>query len=456
MKGNPRVIPCPPDREYLPYQLKGIRYALGARGTLIGDEMGLGKTVQAIGVVNASPPGSVVIICPAGLKLNWHTELDNWLVDKSRGIVIVSYHEVAKFANLVEMRIGVLIVDEAHYIKNPESQRSQVVTALAEKADRVLLLTGTPMENRPVELWPLLKIVAPEKFDPPMSRIGVISLEQRKTHPGEGPNFWAFCARYCDLKTTSFKVGHYWKSALDYSGASNLDELRAKLRRTCMVRRLKNDVLDQLPPKRRQIIVLPAPDIVDDAWYLEDMTFENYEEKLAELTADKVAFSEFSKKRHDQGLMKVDNCLRFLGDALDESGKIIVFAHHKDVIAKLYSGIQAELPTGDYAVFVTGDTHVADRGAAVAAFQGDGRCRVFIGSIGAAGVGITLTAASHVVFCELDPVPGRMSQAEDRAHRIGQRNSVLVQHLVMDRTLCARMAKIVVRKQAIIKEALDG
>jgi SWI/SNF-related matrix-associated actin-dependent regulator 1 of chromatin subfamily A len=127
------------------------------------------------------------------------------------------------------------------------------------------------------------------------------------------------------------------------------------------------------------------------------------------------------------------------------------------VIAKLQMGIECEFHNSeDYAVTVTGDTHVADRGAAVTAFQGDKRCRVFIGSIGAAGVGITLTAASHVIFCELDPVPGKMSQAEDRAHRIGQKNSVLVQHLVMDRTLCARMAKIVVRKQAIIKEALDG
>jgi SWI/SNF-related matrix-associated actin-dependent regulator 1 of chromatin subfamily A len=406
-------------------------------------------------VINATK-GMAVVVCPAGLKLNWANELASWLVEPRDKVVILSYHEAAKFANLVDLRMGVLVVDEAHYIKNPESQRSQVISALAEKAERVVLLTGTPMENRPVELWPLLKIVAPDKFDPPHLRIGTISLEQRKTHPGEGPGFWAFAARYCDLKTTSFKVGRYWKNALDYSGASNLEELREKLRRTCMVRRLKADVLDQLPDKRRQIIVLPAPDAVDDTGYLEGLTFENYEETLSRLTADKVAFSEFSKKRHDQGLMKVDSCLRFIGDALDESDKIIVFAHHKDVIAKLASGIEAELPTGDYAVTVSGETHVADRGAAVKAFQGDKQCRVFIGSIGAAGVGITLTAASHVIFCELDPVPGKMSQAEDRAHRIGQKNSVLVQHLVMDRTLCARMAKIVVRKQAIIKEALDG
>ncbi len=455
MKPNPRItLPAPPGKSYLPYQEAGIRYALGARGTLIADEMGLGKTVQAIGIINASPAGAVVIVCPAGLKTNWRYELDNWLVDSKRDIIILSYYEAGKFVKLVDVNITILIVDEAHYIKNPDSRRSQVITELAKKANRVLLLTGTPMENRPVELWPLLKIVCPEKWDPAITRIGTITQDQRQSHPGEGPNFWTFAKRYCDLKKTSFRFGTRFRKVWDFSGASNLTELRKRLRETCMVRRLKQDVLPELPEKCRQVFVLPSNQ--PDDGYLASLTFENYERAIAELTSSKVKFEEFSRRRHEEGMDIVDDALVFLRDALDETQKIIVFAHHIDVIERLASGLTAEFDKADYAVKVTGGTHVADRGAAVKAFQEDPLCRVFIGSIGAAGVGITLTAATLVVFVELTPVPGQMTQAEDRAHRIGQKNFLLVKILVKNHSLGARLAKIIVRKQAVLKEGLDG
>ncbi len=457
-------IPAPAGKQYLPYQLSGIRFALGARGTLIADEMGLGKTVQAIGVINASPGAyHVLIVCPAGLKLNWHSELREWLVPSESKVEVVSYHQAEEFANEEERPpIDILIIDEAHYIKNPSSLRSQRIEKIAAKAKRVLLLTGTPLENRPVELWPLLKIVAPKAFDNPIHRFGNISPEQKKSHPGEGPGFWEFAKRYCDLKRSK-PFGRKQRSAWDYSGSSNLDELRAKLRKTCMVRRLKKDVLAQLPAKRRQIILLPSKaencrlaELLQKRGMGAIPTEHNYNEFVALLTTDKVIFEEYSRIRHEQALAKVDHCLRFIGDALDESAKIIVFAHHADVIEKLHMGIDAEFTENAYSVVVTGKTPQSERGAAVKAFQNDPICRVFIGSIGAAGVGITLTAASHVIFCELDPVPGRLSQAEDRAHRIGQKDMVLVQHLVSDGSLCARMAKIAVKKQGIIHQALDA
>jgi SWI/SNF-related matrix-associated actin-dependent regulator 1 of chromatin subfamily A len=346
-------IPAPPGKEYLPYQLKGIRYVLGGRGTIIADEMGLGKTVQAIGVINASAnPGmlNVLIICPAGLKLNWWKEIDSWLVTSCK-ISVASYHEAKGISSGLygkpDKSIDILIVDEAHYIKNPESKRSQYLEAIAKHSKRILLLTGTPMENRPIELWQLLKIACPEKWNqstdwPPY----VLHAEKRASHPGEGPAFWHYAERYCNLRKVTYQVGGSMRSAFDFGGASNLDELAQKLRATCMVRRLKRDVLQDLPDKRRQLIVLESK--ADDSDQFPNLSDDNYFDVLATLTKDKAAFTEWSIHRHKQALEKVDVCLRFIGDALDESEKIIVFAHHSDVIANLRIGIDCEFTDNAY------------------------------------------------------------------------------------------------------------
>ena len=449
------ILPVPNGKSYLPYQEKGIRYIIGGKGTLLADEMGLGKTVQAIGVINYLKTKlsfvNVLIIAPAGLVHNWIHELEEWSTDIIAKHVVISYHQAVKYVDTwANQRWDLLIVDESQYIKNPDTQRSQAINAIAKCADKVLALSGTPIENHPIEIWPILKIVAPKEFcDDSKAPSYIINAEQKKTHPGEGPAFWQFAKRYCDLKLVNFKVKGKLRSSYDFTGASNLDELRIRLRDTCMVRRLKKDVLSELPDKRRQLVLLKSKYKDDDL--LPDLSFENYEKRVEELTANKVALEEWSKRRHAQALEKVGDAVEFIRDALDNSHKIIVFAHHKDVCKNLEELLSEFSP-----VIVTGETHDADRGMYVKRFQENKDCRLFIGSIRAAGVGLTLTASSHVIFVELDPTPGRMTQAEDRAHRIGQRNMVLVQHLLYDGTLCARMAKILVRKQAIITQALDG
>ncbi len=457
-----REIPVPTGLSYTPFQLKGIRYALGGRGTIIADEMGLGKSVEAIGVINGSEnPGmlNVLIICPAGLKLNWWKEIDKWLVT-SCTIHVASYHEAKAIARDKSWQhkhsgLSILIVDEAHYIKNPESKRSKYVETIAKHAKRILLLTGTPMENRPIELWQLLKIACPEQWNQSTDwPVHVIPPDRKASHPGEGPSFWHFAERYCGLRKVIYQTGTFQRSAWDFSGASNLEELSIKLRKTCMVRRLKKDVLKELPDKRRQLIVLESK--ADDSDLFPNLDEDNYFEVLEKLRVDKVAFTEWSLRRHKQALEKVDACLRFIGDALDESPKIIVWAHHADVIEALSAGIDCEYWNSEnYSVIITGKTPMAERQKAVDAFQNDPNCRVIIGSIGAMGTGFTLTAADHEIFVELDPVPGRLTQAEDRAHRIGQKKSLLIQHLVANGSLCARMCQIVVKKQEVITQVLD-
>jgi SWI/SNF-related matrix-associated actin-dependent regulator 1 of chromatin subfamily A len=467
-------VPAPEGCEYLGYQRAGIAYALGRTGTLIADEMGLGKTIQALGLLNADPSiRSALIICPASLRLNWRREAERWLVRPRRihvvesadpppaeaEVVIANYDRVRQHHEaLMSRQWDILVADEAHYLKNPKAQRTQLVLGggrgrgaepgLISRARRKLLLTGTPLLNQPVELWPLVHALDPERW----------------------PSFFSFVKRYCDAHQE--RIGRSGKLVWNFDGASNLGELQERLRSTVMVRRLKKDVLTELPPKRRQVVELPdvASDEVDEEeriWEEQEEALESaqaavdlaqasgderaYEAAVARLReAMAIAFTAIARARHAVAIAKVPAALEHI-DSMLESGisKIVVFGHHHDVIAKLAAHYGAR------AVVLTGETPMAERQAAVDRFQSDPSCAVFIGSITAAGVGLTLTAASHVVFVELDWVPANVTQAEDRLHRIGQREHVLVQHLVVDGSLDARMAKTLVAKQAIADQALD-
>lgn len=459
-------IPAPPGLSYLPYQRAGISYAMERSGTLVSDEMGLGKTIQAIGVINADPQvREVLVICPASLKLNWARECQRWLVRASSievrngsrkashtdelgaervRVVIVNYDVLGKHSDLAAVPWDIVICDEAHMIKNPKTKRAKLTRALVEGAKRRLLLTGTPICNRPIELWPLLQLVAPERWDPAGRVRGTL------VDAGQGAGFFRFAKRYCNAREQW--VSRY-KKVWDFSGSSNLPELQEELRASCMVRRLKADVLAELPPKRRQVIRLSADADAKRALKAEGTVSElaDYAAMALEETGEAPAFAELSAVRHATSLAKAPLAAAAIAAALEEGDqKVVVFAHHKDVIDVL----ERELSRFGAAKIV-GDTAHADRQAAVDRFQTDATCRVIIGSIGAMGVGLTLTAASWVVFVEMDWVPGNMSQAEDRCHRIGQTNSVLVQHLVLEGSIDDCFVEALVGKQAVIETALD-
>jgi len=453
-------LPVPFGQSYLSFQAAGIRYALGRPSTLIADEMGLGKTIQALGVINALQEiKSVLIICPASLKINWAREAEKWLTRKvsigiadgktfpETDIVIANYDILNKHSALLERSWDIVIVDEAHYAKNPKAKRSKLVYQIASKAERKLFLTGTPIVNRPKELHPLISCLDPDRWNE------------------NGKGFFPFAKRYCNAHQTRFG----W----DFDGSSNLDELQEELRSTIMVRRLKADVLTELPPKRRQVVELPINGAVK-AVKAEASALAQHQDRIAELRAvvelakasdnpsdyesaveelragERVAFEEIAQLRHDTALAKIPYMVAHLQDCLSSGKKVVFFAHHHDVV----DGIM-EAFSGD-AVRLIGRDSQKTRQEAVDAFQLGERARLFVGSIQAAGVGLTLTASSHVVFGELDWVPGNMTQAEDRTHRIGQKNSVLVQHLVLEGSLDATMARTLVEKQAVIDQALDN
>jgi SWI/SNF-related matrix-associated actin-dependent regulator 1 of chromatin subfamily A len=474
--------PVPEGLAYMPFQRAGISYATNRKGVLIADEMGLGKTIQAIGVINADPTvRSVLVISPKSLTLNWVRELRRWLVrsfhvsrvagpPREDVIVVVSYEEAKRWQAALQIAEGapgwdLVVVDEAHWIKNAKAQRTKAVHAIGRGGRRRIALTGTPIANKPIELFSILQLVDPETWDPAGRKKDKATGALVPMPAGSGCGFFKFAKRYCG--------GQQGRWGWDFSGATNLQELQEKLRATCMVRRLKADVLTDLPAKRRQVVELAANgasgaiereraawgrhgDEIEDARVQVELAKAEgdgpYEEAVAKLKkVTGFAFTEISAIRHETAVAKIPYVVEHATLALEDGdGKLVIMAHHHDVIDGVMEGLAVF-----GAVKLTGQQSLEERQAAVDRFQKDPTCRVFVGSIMAAGVGITLTAAAHVIFAELDWVPGNVTQAEDRCHRIGQTESVLVQHLVFDDSLDARMAKVLVEKQKIADAGLD-
>lgn len=468
-------VPAPDGMAYMPFQRAGIAFMRGKPGVLLADEMGLGKTIQAIGVMNSDPSiKRVLVICPASLKVNWRNELNKWLVRPARvavqnggqpwagavaDVVIINYDILGKFTQVNGETWDLLVVDECHYAKNRSAQRTKLLLGATKKEDREkypgiratrrIFATGTPILNRPIELFPILE-----------------SLQ---------PGTWTFRdkIRYC--------AGHQDRFGWDFSGHAFEDEFQRRLRETVMVRRLKRDVLTELPAKRRQVIELPAGDadgLCDEEVGLYDQSRDDIESAGADAAladaaddeaayksaverlkkAQKVAFERVAKVRHEVALAKVGQVIEHVSDLLQQVNKVVVFGHHLDVIERMRSELAESDGVGTGTVHViTGATPNADRQPIVDRFNSDPKARVLILGIHAAGVGLSVKASVEV-FAELDWVPGIITQAEDRCHGIGrgiEGEPLMVQHLVLEGSLDARMAKIVVAKQAVADRMLD-
>jgi len=469
------IVPSPPGLSYLPYQRAGIAYHLSHKDSYNGDDMGLGKTVQSLGFVNClrvtNPRLSTLVLAPSTLAFNWRNEADKWLVTipgvekpeiiiptsgqfeiprRDNLFVITNYEKVIGDTLLTDSlkRIwDVLICDEAHALKNRVAKRTNAVLGpegLMRRSHRSVFLSGTPIENYPKEIWTIAAAICPTKFG----------------------DWSEFAKRYCGLHAEIIAG----KSRLVDTGATNLGELQQRLRSTFMIRRLKGDVLKELPPKRRQLIVLGDSQIDWSAdpdfkrW--RDLYESDYEAKLAAIESARtheeyrhavkaldeftgIAFEEMSAFRHRTAMAKLPACIDYI-DRMLETGiqKLVIFAHHQDVLTTLAEHY------GNDAVSLHGQSSMEEREEVVSRFQ-NGNARIFIGGLKAAGVGLNLFAASTVVFIEIDWNPAKLTQAEDRLCRIGQKKMVHVIHLVLDGTLDVNMCKRVVAKQNVVDKALN-
>ena len=428
-----------------PHQIEGVAFLLGRRRAILADDMGLGKTRQAIvSLRHLTPGGRRLVVCPASVKQNWAREIavvepgvsvlvmaGTTPVSLDAEWIVINYDILGRHVdNLLRVRWEALVFDEAHYLKNHTSARSKlarqltVTAAAATPTLAVQLLTGTPLTSRPRDLFVLLQLAA---------------------HP-LGRSFLAFAKRYC-----AAEKGEYgWKTG----GASNIEELTVQLHGV-MLRRSKDDVL-ALPPKLRTWLPVAVP----------AGTGARPIKKVFELLAGKdsrpsqsrdVALGRRGKllaflveARQALAFAKVTSTLDFVRGAIDQGEKIIVFSCFDDPVQKLAKEL------GSTAVVVTGKTPAAMRQPRVDRFQNDAEVRVFIANIIAGGTGLNLTAATQVVFNDLDWVPTNHWQAEDRAYRIGQTRTVNVTYVVARDTIDDFVQTVLETKAALVNAIVEG
>jgi SWI/SNF-related matrix-associated actin-dependent regulator 1 of chromatin subfamily A len=428
-----------------PFQLRGVRQLHHFSGrALLADEQGLGKTFQTYLYCSRHlEQKPVVVVCPASLKFVWEREARRhfgWRAEVLSGTKPPGVSLALSTASLVVLNYDILwpwipwlknlkpklvVLDECQYISGRHTKRTKGVEKLCEGVPHVLALSGTPLTNRPAELFPTLHLLRPDLF----------------------PSFYPYGHRYCGAKRNPFSGG------MDYKGSSNLEELHKILLENLMVRRRKVDVLKELPSKTRCVVPLELPDYGEYNRALED--FLGW---LGERKPDRLSSAERAER-----LVRVGYLLRLAGEEklpltiqwadgfLKECDrKLVIFAVHKEVISKLRKHF------GKGCVVVDGSTSLKNRRAAVDAFQGSRGCRVFIGNIKAAGKGLTLTAASDVAFAELDWTPGAHLQAEDRAHRIGSKEAVFIHYLVAKGTIEEHLVELLQSKQGTLSAVLDG
>jgi SWI/SNF-related matrix-associated actin-dependent regulator of chromatin subfamily A-like protein 1 len=420
-----------------PFQVAGVEYLCkcGKFG-LLADEMGLGKSVQAIVTMNTLGIDKYVVVCPASLQENWRREIIKWSTAKQAprlhrpkrcaNIVIISYGALkgsTEFdALLRETGAGGLILDEAQYIKNPKARRSKAIlqSQISKKLQKVIALSGTPIENHPIEAYPLLSTFCPEA-------IGNMTRNE-------------FGNEYSNAKYNP------WSKSYEFVGSKNEENLGLALRSHCMVRRLKKDVLHDLPEKTRQIVYLRHPKEVGPLIQREIQFQELKQERALKFDEQ----DEFMRVRLQLGLTKVPDAAEYIETLLENTGKLVVFAHHREVIAALLVKLARHLPT-----VLTGGTSNGVRQERVDRFQNDPKCRVFLGSLGASGVGHTLHAADTAVMVEASWVPGVNLQCEDRIHRIGQHEACFMHYLTYSGSVDCRVLEANRSKSDGINKIMD-
>ena len=425
---------CAPEHLY-PYQKEGVKAICANESLMLADEQGLGKTLQIIEAMRILKPEKAIVVCPASLKYTWLAEFEKWYpelsveviktgrhkISDSTKVAIVNYDLIGRrniYDELKAFNAEMAVYDEAHYLKNVEAKRTKAAFLIGKNVRRRVLLSGTPMINRPIELYALLRFLKKEILKP-------------------YDTYKLYGYKFCDGKQDQF--------SFDVSGASNTDELNYRLRRGIMLRRLKKDVLKELPDKTVQLI--PMDPTCDTTPVLNKEKNLDVKEILKRPEAQLVG--EMATIRRELGLAKLPQAVSYIRDLLNNIDKVVVFAYHREVCESLQDKL-SDLG----AVLVYGGTTTEKRRDNINEFQKDADIKVFIGQIQAAGAGVTLTASSHVVFVENSWVPGEVDQAIDRCHRIGQKNPVNAQFLVVKDSIDHIIMRSMLNKKRITKEIL--
>ena len=436
-----------------PFQGAAVDYALRARRTFLSDEPGLGKTIQALATLEAANAYPALIVAPASLRLNWLREAERWLPHRSRTGLVRRRRRRRSGHLRGQLR------DRPHLGRRrgrrPRPRRSSSTSRTSARTRRpaarrrsprspralpedaiVLLLSGTPVLNRPEELAPQLKILG--RLD---------------------------------------AIGGARRFARVYARGQELNTLNRRLRRTCFVRRRKADVLRHLPAKQRVIVPVAianggeyraAQSDVAQWVRAQAEADEAFTREIAGLDDDARAAAirergrdAEQRARRAQALVritqlaliaargKLDGAKEWIANFLETGEKLVVFTRHREIGDALLEAFPG-------AACATGRLDADGRAAEVERFQSDDACRLIVCSLDAAGVGLTMTAASNVAFVELGWTPAAHDQAEDRVHRIGQEEAVTAWYLLAADTIDERIAAVIDRKRELVRAATDG
>ena len=436
-----------------PYQLQGIARGLQLKRFINGDDMGLGKSLESIATINKADAFPCLVICPNVVKINWQREWhkftdkkamvltdsvrDSWPFFWQTGmnqVFIVNYESLRKyfvrritkaekwtlkdveFHNTIKLFKSV-IIDESHKVKSTATQQTKFCKGIASGKEYIILLTGTPVVNKPKDL---------------VAQLGIMD---RMIDMG---GWKGFMLRYCSGPNQ----------------ASNLKELNYKLWQHCFFRREKSKVLTQLPDKVRQIV---SCEITNRKEYMDaERDLIDYLKRYKEADDEKIQKSLKGEVMVRIGILKditargkLKEVIDFVKDFRENGKKIILFCNLHEIVDRLMIAFPS-------AVCVTGRQNMQEKQASVDAFQKNPKTDVIICSIKAASAGITLTAASDVAFIELPWTYADCDQAESRAHRIGQKDSVNCYYLLGRRTIAQKLYRIIEEKKHISNAVLGA
>jgi SWI/SNF-related matrix-associated actin-dependent regulator 1 of chromatin subfamily A len=436
------------------HQEEGVKFLLSRNGCILAYDMGLGKTMVSIVAALESGAEKILVITPSATKINWEREInifsddttiiDGKIFNKAKFTIInfdilKNFHTIKTESNkenqeikrdLVDANFDLIIIDEAHYLKNYESIRGKIVSELTKSSGNIKtwLLTGTPIANRPMDFYNLLKIIKS-----PLTE-----------------NWKYFATRYCDAKqiTTTLRNGFKKKVWLT-TGSSNLEELSIKTK-NILLRKLKTDVLD-MPDK----VVVPVYHKLNKTLTKEyNLLWDDYvakKEMEGKKTSDtQKDLVELILLRKFIAMSAIPHTIEMVENAIEMGRKVIIFTSFSEELETITKHF------GKIAVKHNGPMSITKKQDSVDQFQNNDKIKVFVGNIKSAGVGITLTEATVVIFNSFDWVTGNNEQAEDRAFRIGQKNDVNVYYQLFEKTISTKMWSVLKGKREVINTILGG
>lgn len=419
------------------YQKEAVKWLQDHPKTILAMEQGTGKTVVAIEYLKNqklenADVGPTIVVCPASLTTMWRDQINHWtggllkpiifknnygsytrLTVGTADVIIVSYEMASTLYQLTGIYLksvpNCIIVDEAHYVKNPQAKRTKALAKLIKGVPNLFLLTGTPIVNKPIDLWIQLAMIGATKL-----------------------TYHEFGLKFCAGWLTPY--GPKGSKVWDYSGLSNPKLLNSILAQN-MFRVEKKDVLKDLPPKVYKVVEFGVED-------------KNYSLESIEAPEHSIPFEAISDMQKFNVDLKFDECVEFIEKKMKKD-KVVIFVKHTLIKERLREAFKHYNP-----VTFSGKENDIQKAAAVDKFQNDKSCSVFIGNIQAAGTGITLTAAHKVFFVESSWSPSEIQQCVDRCHRIGQNSRVEIYFLTTAKSIDSQMIRTVLKKMDVIGEVI--